>query len=67
MQLITSKEVESVEWIKILDNVMTAANSAKIEVSSNGGWRNELCRCLLILLHPNRAGALIFCCEQNKA
>ncbi|KAF9460940.1 ribosome 60S biogenesis N-terminal-domain-containing protein [Collybia nuda] len=54
MQLIISRERETVEWIKILDNIMTIGNSEKFESATNGDWRDVIGRCLDMLLNPDR-------------
>lgn len=67
MQLVTSKEIESVEWVKILDNIMTVGNSDKLELSTSSEWRNVICRCISILLHPDRTCEFILLSWLSKA
>ncbi|KAF8073491.1 ribosome 60S biogenesis N-terminal-domain-containing protein [Lyophyllum atratum] len=55
IQLLTSKHISGVEWVKILDNVMTITNPEKLELSTNGEWRALICRCLRILLDSCRS------------
>ncbi|KAG6853529.1 hypothetical protein C0991_003449 [Blastosporella zonata] len=61
IQLRTYKDTNTVEWIKILHNIMIIVDPGKLEASTNGEWRTVICRCLLILTenpksaHPSAA------------
>lgn len=55
LQLLNSKEDEGVEWIKILENILTVVDPTKLESSTNGEWRSVICRCLSLLLANLRA------------
>lgn len=51
MQLLRSTtKAESVEWIKILENIIVIVDANKVEASTNGEWRMIICRCLGYLL-----------------
>lgn len=58
MQLLTPQENEGVAWIKIVENVLTTVDSAKLESSTNGEWRSVICRCLSLLLGDDEPGTL---------
>ncbi|KAG5724436.1 Laccase-2 [Termitomyces sp. T112] len=60
IQLMTSSGVEGVEWVKILDNIMTIVDPGKLELSTGGEWRAVICRCLLILLDDPKSSNAFF-------
>lgn len=55
-----AKVVEGVEWIKILENIMTIVSPEKLESSTNGEWRAVICRCLSMLLDNSKTCMLFF-------
>ncbi|KAG6897168.1 hypothetical protein C0992_003674 [Termitomyces sp. T32_za158] len=55
IQLMTSKGSNGVEWVKVLDNIMTIVDPGKLEASTNGEWRAVICRCLHILLEDPKS------------
>ncbi|KAG6856484.1 hypothetical protein H0H87_003952 [Tephrocybe sp. NHM501043] len=57
IQLVTLKEGNTVEWIKILCNLMTVVDSGKLEASTGGEWRKMICRCLLILVENPKSSS----------
>jgi nucleolar pre-ribosomal-associated protein 1 len=50
MQLINKPTTEGVAWMKILENILTVSDHAKLESSTGGEWRSVICRCLSQLL-----------------
>lgn len=63
MQLIDSTSnlhMESVQWIKILDNILVIVKPDKIEAATNGEWRMIVSRCLCHLLDENHGAIFIF-------
>ncbi|RDB20241.1 Uncharacterized protein C14G10.02 [Hypsizygus marmoreus] len=50
IQLLASKNMDGIEWVKVLENIMAIASPEKLESSTNGGWRRIICRCLVMLL-----------------
>lgn len=54
MQLLNLKEHEGIAWVKILENICTVVDPAKIEFSTDGEWRAALCRCLVLLLRNTK-------------
>ncbi|KAG2124689.1 ribosome 60S biogenesis N-terminal-domain-containing protein [Suillus clintonianus] len=49
VQLPQSPE-DTLAWLKILENILITANTAKLQRATNGQWRDALCRCLLLVL-----------------
>ncbi|KIL65208.1 hypothetical protein M378DRAFT_162474 [Amanita muscaria Koide BX008] len=54
MQLLGPNIKEDLSWAKILSNVVFLVDVGKLEVATNGEWRNVICQCLSILLNHNR-------------
>ncbi|KAJ7590818.1 ribosome 60S biogenesis N-terminal-domain-containing protein [Mycena floridula] len=50
MQFLTPMHHELVAWLKIIENIISVLDPAKMEVSTNGEWRALISRCLLSLL-----------------
>ncbi|KAG1732030.1 uncharacterized protein EDB91DRAFT_1058414 [Suillus paluster] len=57
VQLPQSTE-DTLAWLKILENVLVTANTAKLQRATNGQWRDALCRCLLLVLQNCSAPSL---------
>ncbi|KAF8665731.1 hypothetical protein AX16_000179 [Volvariella volvacea WC 439] len=54
MQLLTIsptlRQKEGMVWLKILENIVTVVDPARIEASSGGIWRETICQCVRLLL-----------------
>ncbi|KIY45257.1 hypothetical protein FISHEDRAFT_49590 [Fistulina hepatica ATCC 64428] len=55
-QLQTVRENERTAWIKILENIMTVPDAAKLETLTQGQWRQSICRCLTLLCANTYSG-----------
>lgn len=49
LQLPRSNE-DALAWLKILENILITANTAKLQRATNGHWQDALCRCLSLIL-----------------
>ncbi|KAK7048326.1 ribosome 60S biogenesis N-terminal-domain-containing protein [Favolaschia claudopus] len=49
MQLRVST-TEAVEWVRIIDNILTIVDAQRIESSTAGDWRSIICRCLVLIM-----------------
>ncbi|KAG1766782.1 ribosome 60S biogenesis N-terminal-domain-containing protein, partial [Suillus occidentalis] len=49
VQLPRSNE-DTLAWLRILENILITANTAKLQRATNGHWQDALCRCLLLIL-----------------
>ncbi|KAF5379860.1 hypothetical protein D9757_007247 [Collybiopsis confluens] len=50
MQLLAPQEEEGLAWLKILENLLTVADTVKLESATSGEWRASMVRCLILLL-----------------
>ncbi|PPR04905.1 hypothetical protein CVT24_007149 [Panaeolus cyanescens] len=48
---------ESIEWIKILENILVVVDPSKLESATSGEWRSIICRCLARLLDESRCSS----------
>ncbi|KAG1791586.1 ribosome 60S biogenesis N-terminal-domain-containing protein [Suillus plorans] len=49
---------DTLAWLKILENILTTANTAKLQRATNGQWQDALCRCLSLVLQNCSAPSL---------
>jgi nucleolar pre-ribosomal-associated protein 1 len=59
VQLPRSNE-DALAWLKILENILITANTAKLQRATNGHWLDALCRCLLLILQNCSGMGLAF-------
>ncbi|KAG2153453.1 ribosome 60S biogenesis N-terminal-domain-containing protein [Suillus bovinus] len=57
VQLPHSNE-DTLAWLKILENILVTANTAKLQRATNGQWQDALCRCLSLVLQNCNAPSL---------
>lgn len=50
MQIKNLHTDEAVAWFKILENIISVVDPAKQESLTDGEWRSQIARCLLLLL-----------------
>ncbi|KIY73323.1 hypothetical protein CYLTODRAFT_485490 [Cylindrobasidium torrendii FP15055 ss-10] len=50
MQLRDLQDAETTLWLKVLENIMTVGDTAKMETSTGGQWKWTVARCLSSLL-----------------
>ena len=58
MQLKTVRYNEIIAWVKIIENIVTVLDPAKLETSTGGEWRPAICRSLLLLLPRHELGMM---------
>ena len=51
---------DTLPWLKILENILVTANTAKLERVTNGQWRDALCRCLSLVLQKCKGRGIVF-------
>lgn len=56
MQLKFTGRDEGIAWVKVLENIITVVDPLKLEASTNGEWRDALCRCLTLLVCNDHSG-----------
>jgi nucleolar pre-ribosomal-associated protein 1 len=59
MQLKSVRDNEAIAWVKIMENIITVVEPAKLETSTGGEWRSAVCRTLLLLLPNNKPGIIL--------
>ena len=53
LQLRSVRPSEALAWVKILENIVTAVDFARVEKATDGHWRTTITRCLIrIISHP---------------
>jgi nucleolar pre-ribosomal-associated protein 1 len=57
VQLPQSNE-DTLAWLRILENILITADTAKLQRATNGQWRDALCRCLSLALQNCSAPSL---------
>ncbi|KAF7433677.1 hypothetical protein PC9H_005640 [Pleurotus ostreatus] len=58
MQVSSCRNLETIAWIKILENIMVIVDPSKVESATGGAWREAILRCLLTLLDETPLGKL---------
>ncbi|KAG2356040.1 ribosome 60S biogenesis N-terminal-domain-containing protein [Suillus spraguei] len=66
VQLSQSNE-DSLAWLKILENILITANTAKLQRATNGQWQDALCRCLSLVLQNCNAPSLAIIQQAARA
>jgi len=60
MQLKSVRDSEIIGWVKIMENIMTVVDPAKLEASTGGEWRSAICRCMFLLLPRDEPGIVFY-------
>ena len=67
MQLKSARDNEVIAWVKIMENILTVVEPAKLEASTGGEWRFALYRSLLLLVSQREPGMTVFAITVSVA